>query len=89
MKGAGVGEFNITELFDCLKLEDNADQLFLHANRDIGRMFETHDANEGVKGLDELIEFITVMASDREGRTRLCPAFYAEGLKYDDLKAIL
>jgi len=91
MKGTGVGDFNVTDLFNCLSVEVDADKIFLQANRDIGRMFEMHDANEGVKGLDELIQFIVVMATDKEQRygKHECPAFYAEGLDYTDLKAIL
>jgi len=51
MKGTGVGDFNVTDLFNCLSVEVDADKIFLQANRDIGRMFEMHDANEGVRVL--------------------------------------
>lgn len=90
MKGARVGEFDVTELFECLKVEYDADRVFMQANDDIGRMFEHRDANEGVKGLDEMLQFIFVMATDKEERhgQLLCPAFHAEGLDYTDLKKI-
>lgn len=68
LKGAKVGEFDITELFECLKVELNADKIFMQANEDIGRMFEHRDADEGVKGLDEMIQFIIYMGTDKESK---------------------
>jgi len=55
LKGTAVGELELTDLFNCLAAEPEADRIFLTANRDLGRFFENHDVNEGLKGLDEMI----------------------------------
>jgi len=90
LKGARVGDVQIEELFRCLEYETEADRIFLEANRDIGKMFEHRDKNEGVKGLDELIRFVIDMAMEKtaEGQHK-CEAFGDMDLKYDDLKEVL
>jgi predicted house-cleaning noncanonical NTP pyrophosphatase (MazG superfamily) len=90
LKGARVGDVQITELFKCLEFEPKADEIFRQANMDIGKMFKNRDKNEGVKGLDDLIRFVIDMAMEKapSGQHK-CEAFGDMDLKYDDLKKVL
>jgi hypothetical protein len=63
--GAGIGGYDEMEIYECLKKEPKARDLFNNANTELNTAVQKKDGNQAVKGLLDMILFMADMGFEQ------------------------
>lgn len=70
--GAKLGEYDPKVLYDCLKREKHADELYVHGFKDLWGAIKYHSPQFGVKGLDEMafmmLDMVKETSTTKDGK---------------------
>lgn len=85
--GAQVGGFDDNDLYQCLRNEPDADDLFLDSDGKLKKAMNDNNSDLAVEALTEMIAFVIDMALEQDDDGNLkCPVFYS--VQEDDLTDI-
>jgi len=65
--GVKMGGFNHVKLFECLKNEPGADEIFWNSEIELRKGLKENNLNEIAKAFVKTIEFIMAMALEKNG----------------------
>lgn len=70
--GAKLGEYDPKVLYDCLKREKRADEIYMHGFKDLWAALKEHNPQFGVKGLDEMafmmLDMVKETSTTKDGK---------------------